>query len=374
VDHVAHAAANRARAALDILDPPSALGLSSRETQQYSIFRAIDALRTRDFRRAGFELECSRTIYRQAEDWYLDRGIGSGTVLVPAEVLHRPLDDAARAMSTQPGGKGGYLIGNEHLGFVDVLRARAVLSRLGAQFVHGLTANATLVTSTGTVTVTWQAADGTSVTATDQALGQLSFAPHTAIAVTDVSEQTLAQGGTLAEQFFMTDLARATAVAVDKAGLVGAGGAEPIGIINTAGVTTGQDAASATYAKILAFPRASAAANATGAFAFAASAASAELLAQRSVFDGGSRPIWDGALTDGMCIGYPALASEQLPASTLIFGLWDEVIVADWGALAITLDRSDARFSSASVGIRAMWMVDVLIRRPAAFVVSTNLS
>jgi hypothetical protein len=40
---------------------------------------------------------------------------------------------------------------------------------------------------TGKVSVTWQAGEGTSVTAADQALGQLSMTPKTCIAITDVS-------------------------------------------------------------------------------------------------------------------------------------------------------------------------------------------
>lgn len=363
----------RQKAALKIASGD--IGLSSREVQRYSVFKALRALRNGGaFDDAQFEREVSSEIFERNSALFLDHGISSSSVFLPGEVLRRSLGNAgARAMATQPGSKGGYLVGVENMGFIDVLRARTVLRRLGAQFVSGLTANAALARGTGTVAVHWQAGDGTSANATDQTLGQLSFTPHTAIAITDVSEQTLAQGGEAAEQFFLTDLARATATAVDKAGLVGAGGAEPLGITKTPGVATG-DAATATYTKILAIAKASAAANASGSFAFAASAASAEILASRFINGTGSRPVWDGALTDGLCVGYPATASEQLPASTLIFGPWDDVVIADWGTLVLALDRSDARFSSATVGIRAMWMVDVLIRHPQAFVVSSNLS
>jgi hypothetical protein len=40
---------------------------------------------------------------------------------------------------------------------------------------------------------------------------------------------------------------------VDAAVINGTGGAQPLGIKNTTGMTTGQDAATATYAKVLAF-------------------------------------------------------------------------------------------------------------------------
>ena len=37
-------------------------------------------------------------------------------------------------------------------------------------------------------------------------------------------------------------------------------------------------------------------------------------------------------------------------------------------------DNGGTRFNTAQVGIRALWMVDVMVRYPTAFVVSVNLS
>jgi hypothetical protein len=52
----------------------------------------------------------------------------------------------------------------------------------------------------------------------------------------------------------MADLAADVAIdGVDNAVINGTGGAQPVGIKNTSGITSGQDASSATYAKILAF-------------------------------------------------------------------------------------------------------------------------
>jgi hypothetical protein len=61
-------------------------------------------------------------------------------------------------------------------------------------------------------------------------------------------------------------------------------------------------------------------------------------------------------------------------ANGLIFGSWDEVVIGDWGVLEIATDNGGTRFNQAQVGIRALWMVDVLLRYPQAFVVSSNLS
>jgi hypothetical protein len=63
------------------------------------------------------------------------------------------------------------------------------------------------------------------------------------------------------------------------------------------------------------------------------------------------------------------MSSEQLASGNLIFGSWDEVVIGDWGVLELSTDNGGTRFNQAQVGIRALWMVDVLLRYPQAFVV-----
>lgn len=354
----------------------SALGLSSKETKNYSMFKAIRALKfgstnPKFFEEASFEIECSRAVAKQ-----LGRELTSN-VLVPGEVLQRPLGEAAvRAMATQPGSKGGYLVNVENMGFIDILRNRSVALSMGARNLSGLVGNVSFARQTGKASVTWQGGDGASVTASDQALGQLSMTPKTAIAITDVSEQLLRQSTPSAEQFVMADLAADIAIdGVDNVVINGTGGAQPIGIKNTTGITSGQDAASATYAKILAFISTAGAANAIRSNpGFVTNTAGAAVLMQKQRFTSTDTPLWEGNMLDGQLVGFRAMSSEQLASSNLIFGSWGEIIIGDWGVLELAMDNGGTRFNQAQVGIRAMWMVDVLIRYPQAFVVSVNLS
>lgn len=355
----------------------SALGLSAKETQTYSIFRAIRAMKygannPSFVQEAAFEIECSRAVAKA-----LGRDLTSN-ILVPGEVLMRPVgrEVAERAMATSPGSKGGYMVNVENMGFIDILRNRSVAMNMGVRNLSGLVGNAMFARQTGKATVTWQGGEGASVTATDQALGQLSMTPKTAIAITDVSEQLLRQATPSAEAFVMADLARDIAIdGVDNAVINGAGGAAPLGIKNTTGVTTGQDAATATYAKILAFVSTAGSSNAIrGNPGFVTNTAGAAVLMQKSRFANTDTPLWTGNMLDGQCVGFKAMSSEQLASGNLIFGSWDEVVIGDWGVLELAMDNGGTRFNQAQVGIRAMWMVDVLVRYPQAFVVSTNLS
>jgi HK97 family phage major capsid protein len=258
---------------------------------------------------------------------------------------------------------------------VDMLRNRMFAGPMGCTFMSGLEGNVVMPRQTGAQSITWQAGEGTSITAADQALGQLSLTPKTAIAITDVSEQLLRQSSPSAEAFVMNDLAKVLAIGVDSAIINGTGGAQPLGIKNTTGVTTGQDAASATYAKILAFWSTAAGSNAVLSNpGFLTNAAGAAVLMKTQRFSSTDTPLWEGNGQDGTCVGFRAMSTEQVAASNLIFGSWGEVIVGEWGVLELATDTGGTRFNAAQVGIRAMWMVDVLVRYPQAFVVSTNLS
>jgi HK97 family phage major capsid protein len=358
-------------------DTAASLGLSRSETTRYSMFRAIRALhfggRNPEFvREAAFEIECSQAIGKA-----LGRGQTSN-ILIPSEILQRPLGVAAatRAMGTQPGSKGGYMVNVDNMGFIDILRNRSVAMAMGARNLPGLQGNVMFPRQTGKVTVTWQAGEGTSITAADQALGQLSMTPKTCIAITDVSEQLLRQASPSAEAFVMADLAADVAIdGIDAAVINGTGGAQPLGIKNTTGITSGQDAATATYAKILAFVSTAGALNAIrGRPGFVTTTAGAAVLMQKQRFTSTDTPVWEGNMMDGTLVGFNAMSSEQLASGNLIFGSWDEVVIGDWGVLELATDNGGTRFNQAQVGIRAMWMVDVLVRYPQAFVVSTNLS
>jgi HK97 family phage major capsid protein/HK97 family phage prohead protease len=354
----------------------SELGLTPKERDKFSLFRVIRHLKDRGDmatrQAAAFELECSAAVAKK-----LGRD-GTASVLIPAEVLTRPMSVEAmqRAMATTPGSKGGYLVNVENMGFIDILRNRSVTRNLGARVLSGLEGNLVFPRQTGKQSVTWQAGEHTSVTAGDQALGQLSMTPKTAITITDVSEQLLRQSSPSAEQFVMADLAAVIAIdGVDAAAINGTGGAQPLGVKNTTGITSGQDSATATYAKVLAFPVAAGAVNAIrGNPGFVTNIAGAAVLMQKSRFSNTDTPLWEGNLMDGSLVGFRAMSSEQLASGNLIFGSWDELVIGEWGVLELATDTGGTRFNTATVGIRAMWMVDVLLRYPQAFVVSTNLS
>lgn len=360
----------------------SELGFTTKEHQRYSLFRVMRMLSAqsgadtaRFTNEAAFELECSRSVAKQL-------GRDPDGIFIPADILRRPIDPnevrrvmgGTRAMTAQPGASGGYMVGVENMGFIDILRNRSVLSRMGARTLSGLVGNVTIPRQTGSATLAWQAGETTTATATDQTLGQLSLTPKTAIAVTEVGRTLMMQASPSAEGMITADLAKVVATGVDLAGINGAGGASPIGIINTAGITTGQDASTATYAKMLAFQAVAAEANAIlGGAGYVTTPTVAAALMARSRFANTDTPLWDGNILDGTMCGFPAMSSKQIPTSNALFGSFEEVIIGEWGVLELTMNPYQS-FNAGVVGIRAIYTVDVLTRYPQAFVLSTAAS
>lgn len=371
-----------AKEVLDVIEergktkPQSAaeLGLSRGEQQRYSMFRVMRMLSARNPQEsqtlsaeAAYEVECSKAVAKAL-------GRQPDGIFVPADILRRPIANATRAMTSQPGASGGYLVDTDNLGFIDLLRNRSVLSQMGARTLSGLQGNVAIPRQSAAGTMAWQAGETATATAADQTLGQYSMTPKTAIAVTEVGRTLMMQSSPSAEAMVTSDLAKVVALGVDLAGLTGTGGAQPLGIENTTGVTTGQDAANATYAKMLAFQGVAAAANAMlDGPGYVTTPAVAAILMAKSRFANTDTPLWDGSIMDGKMCGVRAMASNQVTAAHCIFGSWSEVLIGEWGVLELTMNPYQS-FNAGVIGIRAIYTVDVLIRYPAAFVVSSSVT
>ena len=347
------------------------LGLSRKDQSAYSMFKVMRMLSAQnggDTQRytaeAAYEIECSRSVAKQL-------GRQPDGIFVPADILRRP---AARALTSTGGSAGGYLVDTENMGFIDILRNRSVLSQMGARTLSGLQGNVSIPRQSGAGTMAWQAGETTAATAADQALGQYSLTPKTAIAVTEVGRTLMMQSSPSAESMVTADLARIVALGVDLAGLTGTGGAQPIGIENTPGVTTGQTATNATYALMLAFQGVAAAANAIlGGPGYVTTPAVAAILMAKSRFANTDTPLWDGSISDGQLCGQRAMSSNQVTAGHCIFGSWNEMIIGEWGVLELTMNPYQS-FNAGVVAVRAMYTVDILVRYPGAFVVSASVT
>lgn len=351
----------------------SALGLSEKEAQQFSILRAVVAARDKDWSKAGYEAEVSRTIAQK-----LGKVPDATRFFVPLEVQQRQISDprlqGKRDLTVGTSNAGGYLVGTDNLGFIDLLRNRSVVMNMGARRLTGLQGNLTIPRQSGAATAYWLSTEATAITESQQTLGQLAFSPKTAGAYTEISRLLALQSSPDAESMVMADLAAVVGLAVDAAALNGSGASgQPTGIINTSGIGT-VTGGSLAYAGVLEFQTDVAAANAlSDACGYVTTPAVASLLMQRVKFSGTASPIWEGNVLNGNCAGFRGMSSNQTPSANLLFGDFNQLVIGEWGTLEIEVNPY-ANFAAGIMGVRAMYSIDVGVRYAGAFSLATSVT
>lgn len=374
------------------------LGLSEREQQRYSMARLMYALlepNDKDAQRAAaFEIECSVQArkLRPLDEQGLHASHRAAGFTVPLDVLkgtiarEAKVAEAVRAMMAQrdltvgTATAGGNLVATDLLAgsFIDLLRNRMVLAQLGATVLDGLTGNIAISSQTAGASTYW-VTEGNPVTESQAAFGQVPLTPKTVGMFTDYSRKTLLQTTPAIEALVRADLANGIAVEIDRVGIAGSGsGAEPRGVINTAGigaVAGGANGAAPTYANMVALEEAVAIANADiGSMAYLTNAKMRAQLKLTQVFSGtNGAPVWQGQEVNG----YRAVATNSVPSnltkgssngvcSAIAFGNWSDLLMGFWSGLDLILDP----YALATQGGRrivALQDCDVAVRRAASF-------
>jgi len=341
------------------------IGLTDKETREFSIAKAINACASRDWKGAEFELEAIKAVAQR-----MGKTPDPHKFYVPFEVLMRKMpvrQDGKRDLTVASAGGGGYLVATENMGFIDMLYNRSVAFNMGVRRLSGLTASTTIPRMSASGTAYWLASESTAATETQQTFQQVSMTPKTAAAYTEISRQLLLQSSPGAEGIVTDDLAQIVATAADLAVLNGAGAnGEPDGIIDFSGVGS-VAAGSLNYAAVLEFQTDVASSKVRPqSGGYVTTAAVAAIAKQRQRFSSTDTPLWTGNIWDGQIEGFRAMSSEQVPSATMIFGDWSEIVVGEWGVLEVEVNPY-ANFQAGIIGVRCMYTMDVGIRRPYAF-------
>lgn len=353
--------------------PASQLGLSRKETERFSLRKAILACAEKDWSNAGFELECSRAVGQK-----LGRAPTHNRFFVPFEVLQ---DDRVgpnvqkRDLTVATAGAGGYLVSTQNQGFIEILRNRSVAFRMGARRLSGLQGSVTIPRQSASATAYWLANEGTQITESQQTFVQIALTPKNVGAYTEISRQLLLQSSPDAEGIVTDDLANVVAIAADLAVLEGSGsGGQPTGISNTAGIgsVTGTSLAAAGIIEFQTDVAASNVMPQRGGYVTTPAVAGL-LMVRPELPSTGTERLWKGNVFDGSLFGLPAMTSNQLTAASMIFGDWQEVVVAEWGVLEVDVNPF-ANFQAGIIGARAIYSLDVGVRRPFAFSRATSIT
>ena len=333
------------------------IGLDEKEIQEYSFSKAMRAAITGDWSKAGFEKEASRAVEKLL-------GKDSRGFYMPHEVLKRDM------VTT-----GSNLVGTNHMAgnFIEILRNKLIISKLGGQVLTGLSGNVAIPKQTGSATAYW-ILEGADTTASDLTIGMLNLSPKTVSGATAYTRQMLLQSNPSIENLVMTDLAANIALAIDKAAISGTGlSGQPKGILNTTGINA-VDCTTAkgglNWANVVSFETKVAAGNAdVNNMHYIAGAAVTGLLKTTEKSTGSAKYL----LEDNEVNGYGFTRTNQVGANTMLFGDFSQIITALWGGLDIMIDPYTKAASGGTV-IRAFQSLDIGLRYAQSFSASTNIN
>lgn len=343
------------------VDTTADIGLSMNEVRQFSFLRAIRALGSPADRKAqdaaGFEFEVSEAVAKR-------QGREPNGLFVPIEVLRH---DMKRDMQVGVGSQGGYFVETELMfgSFIEKLENSMVCIPLGANVLRDLVGDVQIPKQTGGATAYW-VGEGTDVTESTPAIGQVRLAPKTVGAFTDVTRKLLTQSSIDVEMFLRNDLALRLALAIDSAALSGSGAPNtPLGILNTTGIgsVTLNAANTPNFGNVIDMQTEVATDNAlVGKLGYTTNATIVGKMMQTQAVSGEAKMIME----DGKVAGYPCLMSNQVTAKYMIFGNWADLILAYWGAIDINIDTATL---SKSGGKRVVVLqdVDAAVRHAESF-------
>lgn len=358
--------------------PPTAsdIGMSEKEAGSFSFLRAINAMANPADRKARE----AAAFEREASDAYAAKfGRTAQGFFIPAEVQRRDL-------TVSPATAGGHTVATNLLSanFIDLLRNRMMVMRMGAQLLSGLVGNVAIPRQTGGATAYWVAESG-SPAESQQAFDQVAMSPKTIGAFTDLSRKLIIQSSVDVEGFVRGDLATVLGLGLDLAAINGNGaGNQPTGVLNVSGigdVAGGANGLTPTWAHIIELW--SDIANANADFGNMGMLTNSRVIGKlmgtlKSTGVAGyiveNFPDASGITNAG---GARVGVSNQVPSnltkgtsagvcSAIINGNWSDLIIGNWGSLDLTVDPYTGS-TSGTVRVIALQDADIAVRHPESF-------
>jgi HK97 family phage major capsid protein/HK97 family phage prohead protease len=334
--------------------------------RDYSLARLLRGLADpKAMPEAELELDVSRRMQQVF-------GKRSNSILVPFEAL--------QTRATTYSGTGSNLVATDHLAgsFTDVLRNRSLIMSLGPTVLRGLVGGVAIPKKSATTTPYWIAGDNAdSVTESDPTLTQVTMSPKTVGGATTFSHKMLVQSAPDIENLVRQDLAAMIAVEIDRAALNGSGSSnQPTGILNQGGINadTYANGGSPAWADVIGLETLIAEDNADtrGSLHYLSTPAIAAAFKQLDQGTDTGTYVWTGTNAEGRMNGYPAHATNQMPAGTILLGNFEDLLIGFWGGIEIDADPYGSNFLRGSVSVRVLADIDIAVRHPVSFAALTE--
>ena len=359
------------------------IGLTAEEKGRFSLVRALNAAMTGDWSKAGFERDVSLALAKRS-------GRETTGFFMPSDVTMQR--DTTPGYVVGEATQGGNLVATELRtgSFIDLLRAKAMVIRMGATVISGLVGNVEIPRQTGASSTFWIAENGTP-TASKATFDKVALKPKTIGALSPISRNLLLQSSMQVEAFVRNELAKSLALGIDLAALSGSGtNNQPTGIANMTGICTvvgGTNGGSVTFDKLIDMETQVATANADAEnMYYLCNAATIGFL--KKIKNTSGDYIWkspDNAVRNGFpgeVNGYGVARSNQVRGNLekgtsntcqeIFFGNWSDLLIGEWGFLEIDVNRYGDQWKSGGVEVRALQSIDIAVRHPQSFCIFSD--
>jgi HK97 family phage major capsid protein len=353
----------------DDLDPHkgNGIGMPEKDFRRYSLLRAIN-LRVNNKPLDGVEAEVNAEIAKRS-------GKEAQGFYVPFEYAYATERRDVSGLDTSSGtGSVGTRI---EPGYIELLRNKLVVAQAGARVMSGMQGKFALPRQSGGATAYW-VGEGGAPSASNQTLDQVPFTPKTVGAFTDLTRQFINQTSISAEALIRDDLTKVIALAIDAAALNGGGSNQPSGILDTISETS-TDSLSLFEASVLLEQTVESANALSGRLSYCMTPAvkGSMKITPKSSSAVAAGFVWSNNIVND----YSAYSSMQVPVTSvsggenhpLIFGNFDDLVIAFWGNGVDILVDPYTHSSSGAVRIVALQDVDIQLRHEESFVYTNIL-
>lgn len=308
------------------------------DLEKYSFARAIRV--ALGVETGGIEYEMSQEAIREAKTIGQSiRGFG-----IPSIVLNR----SSSGQNAGADADGKVLVGDDGMRFFEALRNKLTLTRLGARFLTGLQGNVPLIGG-GTFTAAF-AAEGGEISKTKMSFADRGkLTPRRLGALGAISKELIFQSSIDVERIIVNELINAIAWAIENAAINGNGEApNPTGILNKAGikpVVGGENGAAISWEKVVELETAVKKANGHG-LNMGYLTNSSVIGKMKTIVKTNTQSF---IMENGLLNGYQCYDTNAVPSdldkgtstgvcSALIFGAWENLLIAQWGGLDLIVD------------------------------------
>jgi HK97 family phage major capsid protein len=329
------------------------IGMTADDVSKFRLMKVIrahaepnKAVRARLMDEAGFEMELIAAASEK-------RAKINGNITIPHEVVR------ASANTEEPS-EGGFLVNRSRGSMVDILTASTKVLQLGASTAGDLVGDVDLPRLDAGMDA-YVIGEDEEPTDSNPSIGLLTLRPRGVGCTGYITRSQAKQTSYDMEMLFRAQIARSIALKVDSLAIKGVGGRhQPIGILNWTGIGSvagGTNGLAPTWDHVVKLEGEIDQDNALqGRMAYLTNGKMRSTLKRTpkhstAMVNGW---VWENGgdandRTVGMLNGYPAHVSNQVPSdltkgsaseicSAIIMGNWDDLLIASWGGIDLTVD------------------------------------